>query len=676
MASRVRRLPIARGFGALGVLALVAHVAHGELGLGGHTLDGFFDDWVYDAAIMGGALSCLIRAWRVREERFAWLLLGLGLASDASGEIYYSLAFGESATPPIPSLADLLYLLYYPAAYAGMVLLVRERLHRFSTSMWLDGAIAATTSSAIIAAVAFEPIVRGAGHQQPAALATTLAYPLGDLILLGIAIGVFGLAGWRPGRAWLLLALGLGLSAVADTSYLYANANGTYTVGGWLDSIWVASALAIGSAAWQSRSAPRALRLEGIRVLLIPGAFALGALAILLYGGFRHVGAVGLVLAATAILLVILRAGWTFRDNLDLLAASRREAVTDALTGLGNRRALTGDLERALGERAGAAECVLVMFDLDGFKLYNDTFGHMAGDTLLSHLGRCLQLAVEAAGTAYRLGGDEFCVLLQRDLERADSYVGAAAEALIAEGEGFKVGASYGRVTIPREADTPGYALRLADDRMYAHKGGRAGSARSQTQNVLLELLHERQPELAEHLHAVASLALTVGRQLALGPDELDELRRAAELHDIGKAAIPDAILGKTGPLDEHESWFMRRHTIVGERILAAAPALAPVAPLVRSSHERWDGGGYPDGLAGVEIPLGARIIAVCDAFDAITSERPYAPSRSPEQAIEELRRGAGSHFDPTVVDAFAAAYREQLDELLTTPQAAGVVEA
>ena len=135
-------------------------------------------------------------------------------------------------------------------------------------------------------------------------------------------------------------------------------------------------------------------------------------------------------------------------------------------------------------------------------------------------------------------------------------------------------------------------------------------SAGRQSRDVLLSTLTEREPELGEHLHDVAKLALAVGRELDMSPEELDEVARAAELHDVGKVAIPDAILNKPGPLDEAEWSFMRRHTIIGERILLSAPALRPVARLVRSSHERWDGSGYPDGLAGEEIPLGARIVA------------------------------------------------------------------
>lgn len=140
----------------------------------------------------------------------------------------------------------------------------------------------------------------------------------------------------------------------------------------------------------------------------------------------------------------------------------------------------------------------------------------------------------------------------------------------------------------------------------------------------------------------------------------MERIRLAGNLHDIGKVALPDTILSKRGPLDKSEWDFMRRHTLIGARMLETTPVLADIAPLVRSSHERFDGGGYPDGLAGQEIALGARIVFVCDAYDAMTSPRPYREAISPRAALAELRRCAGSQFDPQVVDVFCTVIAEQ----------------
>jgi HD-GYP domain-containing protein (c-di-GMP phosphodiesterase class II) len=254
-------------------------------------------------------------------------------------------------------------------------------------------------------------------------------------------------------------------------------------------------------------------------------------------------------------------------------------------------------------------------------------------------------------------------------LEREDTQTADSRAALSERGSGFAVTASCGVVVLPDEAGSVGAALNLADERMYADKAAAGRSTRAHVQSVtmqqqvLMQLLNEREPDLHQHVRDVGLLASAIGRTYDLDSEQLDELRRAAELHDLGKLAIPDRILDKPGPLSEAEWRLMRQHTIIGERILNAAPALRPVARLVRSSHERWDGSGYPDGLAGRAIPLGARIIAACDAYDAITSERAYHAARSSKEAMAELRRHAGTQLDPEVV--------ERLCEALEHPEVA-----
>ena len=342
----------------------------------------------------------------------------------------------------------------------------------------------------------------------------------------------------------------------------------------------------------------------------------------------------------------------------------RGQALTDPLTRLGNRRKLSDDLGQKLIRASLGSPMLLMMFDLDGFKSYNDTFGHLAGDALLARLGHKLEAAVRPHGSAYRLGGDEFCVLLPAQDSELANAVAAASGALEEQGERFAVSASCGTVLIPHEADSVEYALQLADKRMYGHKLGRPSGAGEQAQDVLIHIMRAKHPDLAEQSQGVARLAIAVGRRLHMEGEQLDELARAATLHDIGNVGLPDTILTKPGPLDHDEWGFMRQHTVLGERILSAAPALRPVATIVRASHERWDGSGYPDGLRGDEIPLAARIVAACDAYEAITNDRAYRPARSPQQARRELRRQAGRQFDPAVV----AALLRELDEPTNSP--------
>ena len=178
---------------------------------------------------------------------------------------------------------------------------------------------------------------------------------------------------------------------------------------------------------------------------------------------------------------------------------------------------------------------------------------------------------------------------------------------------------------------------------------------RTQPHAFLLEALAERDPELRAHVRSVSSLAAAVGRELGLDDLALQELELAAELHDIGKLAIPDEVLQKPGPLTATERMLVQQHTLVGQRILAAVPALQEIGAIVRSTHEWWDGRGYADGLAGEAIPLAARIIAVCDAFEAMVADRPYAAPKTTDEALDELVRCAGTQFDPAVVEMFAA---------------------
>ncbi|MEA2312793.1 MAG: hypothetical protein QOE28_2761 [Solirubrobacteraceae bacterium] len=611
-----------------------------------------FQKFATNIVFLGSAGVCAVRALRRSEERAAWAMMALGLLMWGLGDLYFTLVQWNLEEIPTPSPADAGWLLFYPPVYAALVLLYRARVRGRGNALWIDGAIGSLAVGALGAAIVFDAVLRSTGGK-PLTIATNLTYPLADLLMLGLVVGVLGMSGWRKVGAWGWIAGGLTVFAVADSLYLYTIAMGTYKAGVIFDAGWPMGALLVAFGAWTPATSVPSGAHHDRRKILLPICFALASLALLIYDHFDQTNLLALVLSSLCLLAMLARLAITFGDNLRMLTASREEASTDALTGLGNRRSLTRDLERAVSLASAERPVCLALYDLDGFKAYNDTFGHPAGDSLLARLGRSLRDAMPIQGSAYRMGGDEFCVLTQPEHGEIDVVLAAAAVALSEHGDGFAITCSYGMVMLPAEAENAEHALNLADERMYVQKNGCRPSAGRQSSDVLLRALAERHPSLGDHVKGVVELALAVGARLELPPEEIEALGHAAELHDIGKVAIPDAILDKPGPLDEAEWEFMRRHTIIGERILSAAPALERVARIVRSTHERMDGKGYPDQLAGEEIPLAARIVLVCDAFEAMTADRTYRKAMSAEVAGEELERCAGAQFDPRVVRAF-----------------------
>ncbi|MCW2968099.1 MAG: diguanylate cyclase and metal dependent phosphohydrolase [Solirubrobacteraceae bacterium] len=468
-------------------------------------------------------------------------------------------------------------------------------------------------------------------------------------LIAGLVVGLVAIAGgaalvrrWTPRYGVLLSFSYAGVIALVALQLLYGSQRGHL-----VEELYLG--IALGTA---SIHPPR--RTAGVLAAIAAANILHQALR-----GWTPIGTAGMVMNFGIWLMVAMIASRLVAElreqrSVALVeeAHAQQLATTDALTGLGNRRRLLVDLELAL---TSGEPIVLALFDLNGFKAYNDTFGHPAGDTLLHQLGLNLTTNLAGHGLAYRMGGDEFCVLTNPGVDGA-AVVRDAERALNEHGEAFTIGASFGAMSLPAEAATSEDALRGADKRMYAQKAGGRTSAGRQSTDVLLRVLRERSPDLRDHVEDVTSLCNDVAQQLNIPTDERLSLLQAAALHDVGKAAIPDAILTKPGPLDDSEWAFMHQHTIMGERIMSAAPALARAAQLVRSSHERIDGTGYPDGLAGDAIPLGSRVIAVCDAFDAMISDRPYRPALGIDLAAAELRLCAGTQFDSSVVEALCRA--------------------
>jgi two-component system cell cycle response regulator len=601
------------------------------------------------STFFGAAGLCVMKGRVSRDDRSAWWLFALALALWATAELYYSIVLAGMKEMPYPSIADGFWLAFYLPAYAAFYKLLRKRAGSFGKGVLLDALVGGLGVGGAGAALVLGIILQDTSGTV-AATVTNVAYPVGDLGLLALVVGAMTVVGWKASGVWRWIASAFVIFAVSDSIYLVQIAHGTYALGGILDLGWPMSAVLVSLAAWlpEARSRP------GVRTrttIVVPAVFGFAALALLVIDHFVHQNPVALGLATGSIVVLLVRLYFSVNQNARLAAHSRHEATTDALTGLGNRRQLAADLTAHLDDLDPARPLMLTLFDLDGFKQYNDTFGHPAGDQLLVRLGARLRELLAEHGTAYRMGGDEFCALwnLSEDDSTWDTTVEAVASALSEHGEAFSIGCSHGSVLLPNETTNPIDALRIADRRMYIGKGSGRASAGRQSSDVLLRALGERDSELGVHLGGVAELASATATRLGVPQEDMEAVWQTALLHDVGKVAIPDEILSKPGPLDESEWAFMKRHTIIGERIISAAPALAVVARLVRSTHERYDGSGYPDALAGDVIPLIARIVAVCDAYEAMVTRRTYRDAREPSAAIDELRRCSGTQFDPEV---------------------------
>ncbi len=361
-------------------------------------------------------------------------------------------------------------------------------------------------------------------------------------------------------------------------------------------------------------------------------------------------------------------------------------AITDPVTDLPNHRAVLSAVDSALAHaRQREEHCAVCFVDLDHFKTINDTYGHTAGDSVLYEVGQLICRHIRQHDFFGRWGGEEFVTVINIDSETDALKIAERLRSLIANhlfpiGDGIRLTASLGVAISPLHAIDRSSLIDAADKAMYeAKRAGRnqvhsasglvvepcldvkpevfsqdADFSLSGTVEALAFLVDSRDHYTGEHTEEVRSLASQLGESMALSKDEVRMLSIAARLHDVGKIAIPDAILNKPGKLTSDEWMIMQRHAALGADIVNHFPALCTIAPVIRAHHERWDGAGYPDQLVAEQIPLGSRIIAVADSYGAMTTNRPYRQASSPEWALAELRRCAGSQFDPAVVEAFA----------------------
>jgi GGDEF domain-containing protein len=411
--------------------------------------------------------------------------------------------------------------------------------------------------------------------------------------------------------------------------------------------------------AWFDLTGPR-----GWRTAAGPAAFALASIGLLVYDHLHqkvpHIVfwlALGLIGTVFAWLLQ------TSSRQSGALEDQNRNALSDQVTGLNNRLSLESDIQSAVLDPSDRR--VLLIFDLDGLQTYNDHYGYAAGNELLRQVAQTLvHQATPLGGTAYRLDDRRLALLIPSGDNRLGEVVLAATAALHDEATDLLIGRAYGEVAIPDEATDAESAMQIAGQRLSAHNQRQHRSARRQAHAVLMAALEARRPDLRQHLRVVVYRAIALGRRLGLSREEMDDVALAAELQDVGLLAVPEAVLEKRAALAPEETALIRNRPVAGEAIIGAAPGLAPVADLVRASSEHFDGSGFPDGIAGEAIPLGARIVAVAVTYAALTAPRPYRDATSTEEALEELRRCAGTQFDPRVVEALVADISEELAEV------------
>lgn len=349
-------------------------------------------------------------------------------------------------------------------------------------------------------------------------------------------------------------------------------------------------------------------------------------------------------------------ANWHARHRSDVaVQPAEAHALTDELTGLHTGDALTDDLQALRAKEDGEIEPhVLLLLELDGLQRYAQSFGLPAGDALVARLAWRLADGCPPNASTYRLGGGRFAVLSRLDADGPTALIDVAAAALSERGEGFNVRGLCGAATIPAEVTATARAIELADQRLAVQRQEQVDSPPAGLRQIMLRRLRvTRGVEMGTGC-TMGELARSIAERVGLDHTAAARTALAAELHDIGKAAIPREILSKPSALDDHEWVFVQRSPAAGERIVSVTVPGQDVAAIVRAAGERYDGGGYPDGLAGDAIPLEARIVAVCGALEAMLSERPYRPARSLDAALSELRSGCREQFDPSVVDALA----------------------
>ncbi len=639
---------------------------------------------LYSVVSTSSAVAVLYGCYRYRPKPLLpWLLLGFGevvyAAADTSFYVTHYI-FGDTA---YPALADVFYLAHYPMVVAGLVLLIRLRTPGRDLPGLLDAALLAVAMGMLSWLYLLSPTAQ---TQVPTlAKAASLAYPMMDLAMFAVALRLILGAGRRP-MAFLLLSTNLLAFFAADSIYVLQQLSGTYSAGNFLDAIWLTGNLALGAAALH----PTMSRLGEPATVVDPGpgpariialcVAALVAPATLLVEYSRGEYSYIPVIAVACGLLFLL----TIARLAVLVGQQRWLAITDVLTGLRTRRYFENRLATELAHaRKAPGQLAVLIADVDHFKSINDAYGHPGGDRVLVEIATRLRTGIRQEDVLSRYGGEEFAVLVRgvaaddplRIAERLRREV-SGSPITVDGGMSAEITISVGTATFPLHGTTPDELVMAADRALYAAKcqgrnridvgpcGATANGDPAGTAGMIGYLEHvadlvDGWLSSQEHGRAVSRWAGLTAVELGLDSASVRHAALAGHLHDVGKVLVPKEIWTKIEPLSDQEWQQVRRHPEDGYRMLCAVPGLAGTAVVVRQHHERFDGTGYPDQLAGEQIRMEARIVAVCDSWAAMLADRPYHVPRTEEQARDELLRCRGTQFDPDVVDAFLRLHSE-----------------
>ena len=375
-------------------------------------------------------------------------------------------------------------------------------------------------------------------------------------------------------------------------------------------------------------------------------------------------------------------------ENSQLYARAEQRSRVDELTGLFNRRHFEERVKEEISRHGRHGDDFSIfLLDLDNFKTYNDIYGHPSGDTLLNHIAKVIRNSVRSADQAFRYGGDEFIVILpQTDMNDAHVVAERVRERIAREMEKKEIAVtcSIGIASYPSDGVISGELVTVADTALYFAK--RTGGDRVYlSSKVLSEPLDDagvyarhnglstiyalastveaRDPYTYGHSRRVNAYAVALAEKIGLPPDQVSRVSTAALLHDIGKIGIPDRVLNKKGKLSKEDWDAIKAHPKLGATIVGNMPNLVPCVSSILHHHERWDGGGYPEGLKGEQISIEARILAIADSFEAMSSARPYRPALCSEKVMKELQRCAGSQFDPGLAQVFIRIIEEGFPE-------------